>query len=150
MLKDKLKMSKFENQHQKALLNLYYTVHNMLSKEKEFLSKYNITSQQYNLLKILKGQNQNPISIKEIRSRMLDKHSDIGRIVARLEKKALVIKQVSEFDKRAMNIAISKKGIKVLSKIDAIPLAKWGTGIYKIKNNEAADLNTLLDKINKE
>jgi len=149
VLEDKLKMSNFKSEHQKALLNMYYTVSLMLNNERAFLSAFDLTSQQYNVLKILKGQNRNPISLKEIRARMLDKHSDIGRIVKRLELKGHIEKQVSQFDKRAFSAIISKKGEAVLKDIDKHKLEEWNTGITKLTAADAQDLNRLLDKINK-
>lgn len=141
-------MQGFKSEYQKAHLNLYHTVYGMLYREKQFFSNYDLTSNQYNILRILRGQNDKPVSIKDIRSRMLDRGSDVGRIVVRLEKKGLVEKMICENDRRAMDIIISEKGLALLSKIgDASPKEALHSDVYKLTEQQAGQLNQLLDII---
>lgn len=140
-------MRGFKSEYQKAHLNLYHTVYDMLYREKQFFAAYGLTSNQYNVLRILRGQNGKPISIKDIRSRMLDRGSDVGRIVVRLEKKELVSKMISECDRRAMDIIISEKGFALLSEIGDMPDKGIQTGIKKLTRKQAQQLNELLDII---
>ena len=104
-----------------------------------------ITPQQYNILRILRGSQQ-PLSTLQIRSRMLDKMSDTSRIVERLLKKGLVEKKVCSADKRLVDVSISKKGLSLLDKLD-----KKNADIDELMRNlteaEANTLNKLLDKI---
>ena len=82
--------SHFRNEYHKALVNIYYT-NSMLVEELQIaLKKYGITTQQYNILRILRGQHQKAVSIGTIRERMLDKNSDVSRIIERLKVKKLV------------------------------------------------------------
>lgn len=147
-LKEQLKMRGFKSEYQKAHLNLYHTVYGMLYQEKQFFSNYDLTSNQYNVLRILRGQNGKPVSIKEIRSRMLDRGSDVGRIVVRLEKKGLVEKMICEHDRRAMDIIISEKGLKILADIgDILSKEIMESGVRKLTKEQAQQLNALLDII---
>ncbi len=147
-LKEQLKMRGFKSEYQKAHLNLYHTVYGMLYREKQFFSNYDLTSNQYNVLRILCGQNNKPVSIKEIRSRMLDRGSDVGRIVVRLEKKGLVEKMTCENDRRAMDIIISEKGLTLLSNIGDAPSEEvFRAGLQKLTEQQAQKLNELLDLI---
>ena len=145
-LEKQLKMQGFKSEYQKVHLNLYHTVYEMLYREKQFFSNYELTSNQYNVLRILRGQNGKAISIKEIRSRMLDKGSDVGRIVVRLEKKGMVEKMICENDRRAMDVIISEKGLTLLTQIGEDSLEETlNVGIRKLTKQQAQELNNLLD-----
>jgi DNA-binding MarR family transcriptional regulator len=136
---------KFRNEHQKAAINLIYTFNWITEKMKIFLDEYEITSQQFNILRILRGAHQ-PLSTLQIRERMLDKMSDTSRIVDRLLIKGLVKKTICETDRRLVDITITKKGEKLLEKLD-----ERNTEMDSVMNNlseeESKTLNQLLDKI---
>jgi len=146
-LKQQLKMQGFKSEYQKAHLNLLHTVFEMLYQEKQFFAQYNLTTNQYNVLRILRGQNDKPISIKDIRSRMLDRGSDVGRIIVRLEKKKLVRNMICECDRRAMDIVISEKGLILVNQIGDAPIKNIKSKASKLTEQEAKKLNELLDKI---
>ena len=84
--------ARFRNEHQKASINLIYTYHWMVEKTRQIFAKEDITSQQFNILRILRGSHPQPLSTLQIRERMLDKMSDTSRIVDRLIAKGLVKK----------------------------------------------------------
>jgi MarR family 2-MHQ and catechol resistance regulon transcriptional repressor len=117
-LAEDIKQSKFRNNRQKAALNILFTSNWLNERTREFLSNYELTNQQFNVLRILRGSNPTPLSTQQIRDRMLDKMSDTSRIVDRLRKKGLVEKKVCEGDKRLVDVNISKKGMAILSDID--------------------------------
>ena len=138
--------SKFESEYNKVIVNVIYTygwINNYLKSE---LDKYNLTHQQYNVLRILRGQRPNPATVNLIKERMLDKMSDASRIVDRLVAKELVERKVCEKDRRAVDITISEKGLNLLEdiKLDAVArdlLADHFT------SEEAQQLSDLLDKM---
>lgn len=140
-----IKQPKFRNEWQKALINIMYT-HNWLSAQtREVLKPFGITQQQFNVLRILRGQNENPVSTSVIRDRMLDKMSDASRIVDRLCKQGLVKRKVCEHDKRLVDVVISKKGLELLDKIDG-HIDQIDNMLKNLSEEEAQQLNTLLDK----
>src|SRR5690606_9763449 len=101
---------RFESDFNKVVVNIVYTygwVNNWLKAE---LDKYNLTLQQYNVLRILRGQRPNPATVNLIKERMLDKMSDASRIVDRLVAKQLVERKVCARDRRAVDITISQAG----------------------------------------
>ena len=116
-----------------------------MKKIKIFLDAEDITPQQYNILRILKGSNK-PMSTMAIRERMLDKMSDTSRIVERILKKGLVEKRVCPSDKRLVDVTISQKGIAVLEKIDKSN-DRLDSILQGLTTEEAAVLNQLLDKM---
>ncbi len=137
--------SKFRNEYQKGIVNFIYTYNWMNEKMKAFFDKEKITSQQFNILRILRGAGK-PLSTLQIRQRMLDKMSDTSRIVDRLILKELVKKNICPSDKRLVDVSITDKGKKLLEKLD-----RYEDEMDEIFGNlstaEVKTLNSLLDKI---
>src|SRR5687767_5160630 len=97
----------FASPKQKAMVNILYTYGWLLEKIKVFLARSDITHQQFNILRILRGSFPEPLSTLQIRERMLDKMSDTSRIVDRLVAKDLVKKTTCTTDKRLVDIVIT-------------------------------------------
>src|SRR4029079_10811619 len=111
--------AKFRNEHQKAAINLIYTYGWLNEETKEVFAVEDITPQQFNILRILRGSHPQPLSTLQIRERMLDKMSDTSRIVDRMIAKGLVNKAISRKDRRLVDIIISPKGLKLIRKLDS-------------------------------
>ncbi len=141
-----IQQSKFRNEWQKATINIIYTNSWLEEKMKDFLGKEDITAQQFNVLRILRGSQPKPLSTLEIRNRMLDKMSDVSRIVDRLVKKELVEKRVCVKDKRLVDVTISVKGLQLLEKLDARN-DEMDAHAKNITEAEAKTLNKILDKL---
>src|SRR6478735_11835106 len=136
---------KFRNEYQKSVLNMIYTYNWMMERVKIMLEKFDVTPQQYNILRILRGAGE-PLSTLQIRQRMLDKMSDTSRIVDRLVKKGLVKKSVCREDRRLVDVLLTDKGKKLLQTMDG--MNEEMDSIFKyLSNEEAKQLNVLLDKI---
>jgi DNA-binding MarR family transcriptional regulator len=136
----------FRNPQQKSMVNLIYTYHWVVERIKQFLSEEDITLQQYNILRILRGSAPKPLSTLQIRERMLDKMSDTSRIVDRLRLKGLVEKSTAKSDKRLVDVLISDKGRKLLEKLDA-QNAKLDNIMQGLSEDDMKVFNDLLDKI---
>jgi len=145
-IEEEIQSTKFDDNYHKAVINLNYTygwLNNILRAEFE---KHNLTSQQFNALRILRGQYPNPATVNLIKERMLDKMSDASRIVDRLVQKGLVSRCTNNQDRRAVDIRISDAGLSILAKIDA----EFKTQeIFKdhLTEEEAGKLSDLLDKL---
>ena len=145
-LQKEIKTKKFENVFQQALVNVIFTYHWCTKNVKETLVPFDITQQQYNVLRILRGQYPSPATINLIKNRILDKMSDTSRIVDRLIQKGYVDKSVNSYDKRAVDIIISEKGLTLLKKMDKeIDFSSFITP--NLTSDEAKQLNILLDKM---
>ncbi|HLK30846.1 MAG TPA: MarR family transcriptional regulator [Puia sp.] len=140
-----INQQKFRNEHQKAAINLIYTYNWITEKMKIFFDEYEITAQQFNILRILRGA-QKPLSTLQIRERMLDKMSDTSRIVDRLLIKGHVKKNICETDRRLVDITITKKGEKLLEKLDE-KSNEMDAVMVNLSEEESKTLNQLLDKI---
>jgi DNA-binding MarR family transcriptional regulator len=139
---------KFRNEYQKAGINLIYTFNWMTGQMKKLHDQFDITSQQFNILRILRGAGI-PLSTLQIRQRMLDKMSDTSRIVDRLVKKELVKKVVCKEDRRLVDVTITEKGLKLLEMMDKYQ-DDMDNVLKNLNNEEAKTLNRLLDKIRYE
>jgi len=144
-IEEDISQSKFRNEYQKATINLIYTFNWMNERIKHLLDKYDITPQQFNILRILRGAGK-PISTLQIRQRMLDKMSDTSRIVDRLLKKGLVQKVVCEGDRRLVDVTISESGLELLERLDAHQ-DDMDSVFKNLDEEQAITLNILLDKI---
>ncbi|MDB4903249.1 MAG: yusO [Mucilaginibacter sp.] len=145
-IEEEIQTSNFEDNYQKVVINVTFTYGWLSNLFRCKFEKYNLTQQQFNILRILRGQYPKPATINLLKERMLDKMSDTSRIVDRLVQKGLVSRCTNNKDRRAVDIRISDTGLDILDKMDAE---------FKIKdylqNNlteeEAAKLSELLDKL---
>ena len=137
----------FRNNRQKALINLLYTYGWAIEKIKHFLSQEDITHQQYNILRILRGAHPQPLSTLQIRERMLDKMSDTSRLVDRLVLKDLVQKTTCSKDKRLVDVVISEKGQELLRRLDAQSEEMDHHIMGGVSEEDAENLSLLLDKL---
>lgn len=136
----------FRNAKQKAMINLLYTYGWAIEKIKSLLAAEDITHQQYNILRILRGAHPEPLSTLQIRERMLDKMSDTSRIVDRLVLKDLVRKSTCPKDKRLVDIVITEKGQELLKKLDG-QADNMDLIMGDLREEEADTLSNLLDKL---
>ncbi len=144
-LEEEIKQTKFKSEQQKAILNILFTANWIQNLQKEFFEPYGITGQQFNILRILRGQHPNRICAYELKSRMLDKNSDVSRLLDRLIGKKLVDKSPSKKDKRASEIRITTQGLALLNEIDSL-IITLDSRILKLSATDAAKLSALLDK----
>jgi len=140
-----IQQSKFRNEYHKTVVNLIFTYNWITEKTKQFFEKGDITSQQYNILRILRGAGK-PLSTLQIRQRMLDKMSDTSRIVDRLVKKELVQKVICKTDRRLVDVTITDAGLQLLDKLDSYN-EQMDAMLESLSEDEAKMLNQLLDKI---
>ena len=145
-IEDEIKQSSFKNEYAKLLVNLLFTGNWIHHYNKKFLKKHQLSPEQYNVLRILRGQHPSPASINMLNDRMLDKMSNVSRLVEKLRMKDLIIRQESEIDRRQVDIFITEKGLGLLEEIDQeIPLVE--KMFHNLSEEEASVLNNLLDKL---
>ena len=136
----------FRNDYHKGLINLVYTSNYVNYEFLQFIRDHGLTSQQYNVLRILRGHGSEPRSIDFLRERMLDKNSDVSRIVDKLYTKKLVERTESKADRRQKDLTITKEGLELLSKMDECEKIV-DTLLTNLSAEEIVVFNNLLDKI---
>ncbi|HUX61453.1 MAG TPA: hypothetical protein VMV32_09100 [Ignavibacteriaceae bacterium] len=145
-LEEEISQKSFKSDYHKATINLIYTYNWLVNYQIDLLKPYGITLQQFNILRILRGQFPNPTSIKIIKDRMLDKMSDASRIVEKLRLKNLVDRKVCPHERRKVDVLITQSGLDLLKEIDNHDdevIAK----ISSLSETEVVQLNELLDKM---
>ncbi len=128
------------------MFNLIYTTNWINAKQDELFKGSQITIQQYNVLRILRGQYPKPCSIKLIKERMLDRMSDASRIVDKLNAKELLKRTEAQNDRRCVDVVITEKGLQLLQSLDYID--ETSEQLFRsLSNNDINLLNDLLDKL---
>jgi DNA-binding MarR family transcriptional regulator len=144
-LEDELSQKKFKSEFHKAALNIIYTSNWLTSKHSANLKPHDITQQQFNILRILRGQHPHPASIKLLKERMMDKMSDASRLVEKLRLKGLLERKICKADRRNVDVIITQKGLDLLASLDH--LDDNFKEIIALDSNEVEQLNELLDKL---
>jgi DNA-binding MarR family transcriptional regulator len=144
-LENAIKSSKFKNEVQKASLNVLYTAWWLKTLTVKELKFFGITHEQYNVLRILKGKHPELMCVKDIASRMIEKNSNVPRIVDRLEIKKYIKRTQGEIDGRQTVVTLTEKGIDILAKA-TVNLDIITEKSIAMSNQEAATLNSLLEK----
>lgn len=138
--------TKFRNEFHKAYVALAYAFNQLNYAHQGFFKEYDITMQQFNVLRILRGQYPNVCNLLLIKERMLDKMSDVSRIIERLRIAGYVERCLNEKNRREVEIKISKSGLKLLAKIDQ-QIDNLEAPMHQLTVKEAKELTKLLEKI---
>jgi DNA-binding MarR family transcriptional regulator len=145
-IEDEIK-GRFRNDYHRGIINLIYTVNHLNYDFMQHLKKHNLSEPQYNVLRVLKGFcAEGPVSLGFIKDRMLDKNSDVSRIVDKLFCQGLVARSENKSDRRQKDIFITEKGLSLIaSMIDCE--YKTDSLLDNLSESEIQELNRLLDKI---
>lgn len=144
-LEEELKQKEFKSKRQRAYLNILFTASILNLEQTRLFKPYNISMQQYNVLRILRGQNGKPVSIGLIQERMIDIQSNASRLIDKLEDKKLVIRKVCPSDKRQMEITITNGGLNLLMQLDEI--IDSAESNIQLSDEEADLMNGLLNQL---
>lgn len=145
-LEEAIKSNKFVSEKQKAAINVLYTGYWLRSGYSTNLKKEDLTLEQYNVMRILKGKYPEQMCVKDIASRTIEKSSNVPRILDRLVAKKLARRTPSKEDKRETLVSLTEKGIDVLTRANVLT---WEVtnGMTALTEDEARTLNDLLEKM---
>jgi DNA-binding MarR family transcriptional regulator len=145
-LEDAIKQTAFKTEEERLVINLVYTSGWLSSEQNRFFKRFGVSSQQYNVLRILRGQFPNPASVGLIQERMLDKMSNASRLIEKLKQKKLVKRSECSKDRRQVDVLITEDGLKLLEDIDKLNGEMHGI-CNTLNHTEKKKLNELLDKL---
>jgi len=148
-INEKIKQQTFNSEIEKALVNITYTYSYFTSKLNQAFKTYNISIQQFNVLRILKGADPKPVSINDITDRMVDKMSNASRLVEKLKNKELIERKVCSYDKRQADVIITEKGKEVLEELNALS-SEIINNHRHVDETSLVQLNTTLDALRKK
>ena len=145
-LEDEIKQSKFKSEYHKLGVNILYTANWLALHHTKQCKEYDITPEQFNILRILRGQHPKPATVNLLIDRMLDKNSNASRLVEKLRVKKLVERATCPEDRRAVNVVITQKGLDLLAEIDKTETS-YLKELKNLTEKEAEQINFLLDKL---
>ena len=145
-LEREISQEKFESEYHKAAVNILYTGSWLYNLNAARLKSYDITPEQFNVLRILRGSHPRALMLAEITCRMLDKSSNATRLVEKLRTKGLVKREICANNRRQVDIIMTAKGTEVLARIDR-DSESWVSTLKSISRAEAQELNRVLDKL---
>jgi DNA-binding MarR family transcriptional regulator len=145
-LEEAIKQTAFKTEEERLVINLVYTSGWLSSEQNRFFKRFGISSQQYNVLRILRGQFPNPASVGLIQERMLDKMSNASRLIEKLKQKKLVKRSECSKDRRQVDVLITDDGLKLLEDIDKLN-GEMHSICNTLNQTEKKKLNELLDKL---
>lgn len=146
-IEEEIKQSNFKSEFQKAHINLLFTASWLENSTGKLLKPFNISIQQFNVLRILRGQHPKPATMKLLSERMIDKMSNASRLVDKLTEKGLAKRAECKQDRRRVDVSITDGGLALLKKASAEIDNSIDRFFSSMSTQEAAALNSLLDKL---
>lgn len=145
-IEKEIKQERFKDEYHKLMVNQLFTgkwITNLIARQ---LKPFGLTNQQYNVLRILRGQGKNYISVNAISGRMIDKMSNVSRLIDKLVDKKLVERRINKDDRRQADIQINQRGVDLISAIEKTE-DDLKANFKSLTEKEALQLNQLLDKL---
>jgi len=138
--------SKFPNDKVRMMVNLMFTTNCIKNQFTDFLKPYDISSQQFNILRILRG-NEDWLAMNIVKERMIEKAPNATRLADKMIAKGLIERQRCDTDRRVVFVNITKEGLKLLKKIDEVNDDDRINYIENVTEEEAKIVSDLLDKL---
>lgn len=145
-IEEAIKQRKFNNQYEKAVVNILFTASWLDSLNIQQLKPFGISPQQFNVLRILRGSYPNALRLSDITERMIDKNSNATRLVEKLRQKGFVKREICQHNRRQVDIWITQKGLDLLTELDKLR-ENFVDQLKGLEENEVVELNLLLDKL---
>ncbi len=145
-LEEDIKQEKFQSEYQKLVVNIAFTHSFLTNMFNSYLKPYDLSLQQYNVLRILRGQHPEPVSINSITDRMIDKMSNASRLVEKLHKKEMIGRRKCTEDKRQVDVTITSKGLETLAELDHL-MGDYENKFNHVDKKSIAEVNNVLDEL---
>jgi DNA-binding MarR family transcriptional regulator len=145
-IEEAIQQPEFKDQFSKAVVNLLYTHSYLVTSQSELFKAHGLSPEQFNVMRILRGQGGTATSVSSIQDRMLNKMSNASRLVEKLKLKDLVKRNECPADRRQVDVLITDAGLELLEKLEG-QIAEANTRLINLTEEEATQLNELLDKL---
>ena len=145
-IEEAIKQAQFKDVYNKAVVNLLYTHSYLVGFQTSELKPQDISPEQYNVLRILRGQQGKPATIAAIQERMLNTMSNASRLVDKLKAKDLVKRDECPENRRKVDVLITDKGLHLLDLLEP-QIAILNKKVIHLEEAELSLLNGLLDKL---
>lgn len=148
-IEDEIKTNKFSSDIERALINIIFTSSWVSGIHNDYLKPFDLSIQQYNILRIVKGQHPKSVSITNIKSRMIERMSNVSRLVEKLRKNGLLERQPCEEDRRRVEVSLTPEGMRLLEAVN-VTMPTFLAHFDTLSPEEAQLLSQLLDKLREE
>ncbi len=145
-IEDAIQQKEFKDPFNKVVVNLLFTHSHLVTAQNALFKPHDLSPEQYNVLRILRGQNGIPTTVSSIQERMLNKMSNASRLVEKLKMKDLVRREECPTDRRQVDVLITEKGLELLKELEK-QVEEGNRQIVRLTLEEANQLNDLLDKL---
>ncbi len=145
-LEEAIQQKEFKDPYSKAVVNILYTQSYIVTLQSTLFKPFGLSPEQYNVLRILRGQNGKPITVSSIQDRMLNKMSNASRLVEKLKQKGHVVREECPTDRRQVDIVITDKGLEILERLQ-LDIHRLNREVIMLDSEEISQLNHLLDKM---
>lgn len=145
-IEEAIKQKEFKDQFNKAVVNLIFTHSYLVTAQSALFKPHDLSPEQYNVLRILRGQNGEATTVSSIQDRMLNRMSNASRLVDKLKLKGLVERNECPRDRRQVDVTITEKGLDLLALLE-VQVENGNTSVINLTEEEAIQLNSLLDKL---
>jgi DNA-binding MarR family transcriptional regulator len=145
-IEEEIQQTHFADLVDKAIINVVYTANLFQARLAQLLKPFGLTLQQFNILRILRGQHGNPIALYEVKNRMIDRNPDVSRIVDRMVRKGLIERAICPSDKRQADLRLLPKGEAILAATDPV-IEQSGHQQRSIPAADLTKLSSLLDRL---
>lgn len=146
-LEEAIKQQQFQSPFQKAYLSVVFTGNLFEAEVNQLLKPFRLSSQQFNVLRILRGARQKACNLCDIQERMLDRMSNATRLVEKLRSRGLLTRELCEENRRKVEIRITPKGLALLRELDQLLESYYQTMASRLSEEEACRISELLDKL---
>lgn len=145
-IEDAIQQKEFKDPYNKLVVNLLYTHSYMVTSQNGVFKPHDLSPEQYNVLRILRGQQGAPTTVSSIQDRMLNKMSNASRLVDKLKLKELVKRDECPSDRRQVDVLITQKGLDLLAQLEIL-VEDSNRRFVHLDVEEVGQLNDLLDKL---
>ena len=145
-IEDAIQQKVFKDPYNKLVVNLLYTSSYLVTSQHAFFKPHGISPEQYNVIRILRGQNGVPTTVSSIQDRMLNKMSNASRLIEKLKQKGLVKREECPNDRRQVDVLITEAGLSLLNYVQQ-EVESANKKFINLEQEEVNQLNDLLDKM---
>jgi DNA-binding MarR family transcriptional regulator len=145
-IEDAIQQKEFKDPYNKLVVNFLYTHSYIVTVQNALFKPYDLSPEQYNVLRILRGQNGVPATVSSIQDRMLNKMSNASRLVEKLKQKGLVKREECPKDRRQVDVVITLNGLEILKELE-LKVDESNRSFVHLSTDEVQLMNELLDKM---
>jgi DNA-binding MarR family transcriptional regulator len=145
-IEDAIQQKEFKDPYNKLVVNFLYTHSYIVTVQNALFKPYDLSPEQYNVLRILCGQNGVPATVSSIQDRMLNKMSNASRLVEKLKQKGLVKREECPKDRRQVDVVITLNGLEILKELE-LKVDESNRSFVHLSTDDVQLMNELLEKM---